>query len=292
MIEPMPSQHRALLCGSLWLCLSTSIGGCLFPVIDFEDHSAPQSVAVRARTGGYAHTSPHGVATHARGSGLVALPPRQHAVPPGQTRASVLAPDVPAPELPTPADAASCHQMLRAQGIRFRVIAGALAKGVHWPVRLTGPVAGVIFEPGDPDETFAVLDCRLALVLHEWAGDLRRAGVRRVGYYSMYRPFARIGSGPRVSGHAHGMAIDAARFTMQNGAVLNVLEDWEARDRGDAPCPMRADESGGGRTLRAITCSAADRNLFQVVLTPHYNSAHDNHVHLEIKPEVNWTFVR
>jgi hypothetical protein len=108
----------------------------------------------------------------------------------------------------------------------------------------------------------------------------------------MYRPFARIGNGQRVSGHAHGMAIDASRFTLQNGAILNVLEDWEGRDRGEAPCPARADESSGGRLLRAITCGAADRNLFQVVLTPHYNSAHDNHVHLEIKPDVNWTFVR
>ena len=172
------------------------------------------------------------------------------------------------------------------------MIAPALAKGVHWPIRLTGPVAGVIFEPGDPNETFAVLDCRLAIVLHEWAKDLWRAGVRRVGYYSMYRPGARINGGPRVSGHAHGLAIDAARFTLKNGAVLNVLENWESRDRGEAPCPLREDESGGSRTLRAITCSAADRNLFQVVLTPHYNSAHDNHVHLEIKPEVDWTYVR
>src|SRR5688572_15834653 len=115
----MLSQHRALRCGSLWLCLAMSLSGCLFPVIDFDDHSAPQSVAVRARTGGYAHMSPNGVATHARG-GLIALPPRQHAYKPSTqratpqrpARASVLAPDVPAPELPTPADAASCHQML------------------------------------------------------------------------------------------------------------------------------------------------------------------------------------
>jgi hypothetical protein len=28
------------------------------------------------------------------------------------------------------------------------------------------------------------------------------------------------------------------------------------------------------------------------VLTPHYNRAHENHVHLEIKPEVDWTYVR
>jgi hypothetical protein len=44
--------------------------------------------------------------------------------------------------------------------------------------------------------------------------------------------------------------------------------------------------------LRGVTCAAADRKLFQVVLTPHYNKAHENHVHLELKPEVDWTYVR
>lgn len=293
MIKRMPSQHRLWLCG--WLWLSLGFGGCLFPVIDFEDHSAPQALAMRARPARYTHAASPSSAR------ITTLPPRQRArsAPPQQTelarhptRPSVIAPDVPVPELQMPGDVASCHQRLRAEGIRFRVIAPALAKGVRWPIRLTGPIGSVVFEPSDPNETFAVLDCRLALALNEWAGELRRAGVRRVGYYSMYRPFARVAGGKRVSGHAHGMAIDAARFTLKNGEVLNVLEDWEGRDRGEAPCPQRSDESSGGRLLRAITCEAADRNLFQVVLTPHYNSAHDNHVHLEIKPDVDWTYVR
>ncbi|HET8937381.1 MAG TPA: extensin family protein [Polyangiales bacterium] len=276
--------------------MSVSLSGCLFPVIDFDDHSAPQSIAMRARPAGYAHVDRQ--ATKPVAARITTLPARQHAAPRNTDvsrrtqRPSVIAPDVPVPEVQMPSDMASCHQRLRSEGIRFRVIAPALAKGVRWPIRLTGDVGGVVFEPGDPDDTFAVLDCRLALVLNEWAGDLRRAGVRRVGYYSMYRPGAHIGGGPRISGHAHGMAIDAARFTLKNGAVLNVLENWEGRDRGDAPCPTRSEESSAGRLLRDITCSAADRNLFQVVLTPHYNSAHDNHVHLEIKPEVDWTYVR
>jgi hypothetical protein len=44
--------------------------------------------------------------------------------------------------------------------------------------------------------------------------------------------------------------------------------------------------------LRSVVCEAIDSQLFQVVLTPHHDRAHENHVHLELKPEVNWTYVR
>jgi hypothetical protein len=39
-------------------------------------------------------------------------------------------------------------------------------------------------------------------------------------------------------------------------------------------------------------CEAVERDLFQVVLTPHYDRAHQNHVHLELVPDVEWSFVR
>jgi hypothetical protein len=295
----MPSLSRAWLLGLLWLGVGSS--GCLFPVIDFDDHSAPHALSLRARPQGYAHVSPTaGAPLPAVHASITPLAPRQHASARARPTAvtpskpSVIAPDVPAPELPTPADAASCHRMLRAEGIRFQVVDTKLTPGVRWPVRFMGPVAGVTFEPNERDNaaTYGVLDCRLALTLHEWAGDLRRAGITRVAYYSMYRPFAHVGGGSRVSSHAYGMAIDAARFTLRSGTELNVLEDWEGRARGEPPCPPRAEESRGGRLLRSVTCGAADRKLFQVVLTPHYNHAHDNHVHLEIKPEVDWTYVR
>lgn len=299
----MPPLHLARLIGLL--SVSLSLSGCLFPVIDFDDLSAPHTLSVRARGDGrYARTSPNlgtqEMQPRVAGTGLTAVPPRQHPTRRHQAlpevkrlpRRSVMEPDIPAPELPMPASAEACHRALRDEGIAFVALAPADTPGVRWPIRLRGPVAGVVFEPNDHDATHAVLDCRLALALHAWAGELRRAGVRRVDYYSIYRPGARIAGSGRVSGHAHGMAIDAARFTLHSGAVLNILDDWEGRVRGAEPCPLRSDESSGGRLLRAVTCSAADHKLFQVVLTPHYNKAHHNHVHLEIKPEVDWTFVR
>jgi hypothetical protein len=44
--------------------------------------------------------------------------------------------------------------------------------------------------------------------------------------------------------------------------------------------------------MRGVVCDAVARGLFDVVLTPHHDDAHGNHVHLEVKPDVNWTYVR
>jgi hypothetical protein len=204
----------------------------------------------------------------------------------------VIAPLDPAPELPSPGDETACHKEARAAGVRFTRLSAAAAPGVRWPIRLRGSLHGVTFEGLDHDPTYAILDCRLSLSLAAWARDLRRAGVKRVDYYSMYRPGARIGGDGAVSSHAYGMAIDAARFTLDSGAVLDIEGDWEGRKRGQAPCPVRRDESRGSRLLRSVTCSGVDEGLFQIALTPHYNKAHGNHVHLERKPDVDWTFVR
>ena len=38
-------------------------------------------------------------------------------------------------------------------------------------------------------------------------------------------------------------------------------------------------------------CDAVERDLFQVVITPHHDRAHQNHVHLELVPEVDWSYV-
>lgn len=256
------------------------VSACAFPIIEFEERAAPRRLAyselrhAQPREAAALRTAPRRAETH------------------DQARSSVIAPIVPEPEERPVALPGACHRALAAAGVRFETVARAVAPGVPWPIRLLGPVRGVTFEASDKDPVHSILDCRLGLSLLTWAQDLRRAGVRRVEHYSMYRPGARVGGDGAVSGHAHGLAIDAARFTLNDGAVVDVLDDWEGRKRGQAPCPVRRDESSASRLLRRVTCSAIDDNVFQVVLTPHYNRAHNNHVHLERKPEVDWTYVR
>jgi hypothetical protein len=271
-VRPRPSLTLVF---SLAVCSGWS-AACAFPVFEFEEHgSTPRHLS-------YVSNQP------ARSEPANSLPvPQLRAA-----RPSVVAPIVPAPEVQPPQHPAACHHALQQEGVRFETLPVAAAPGVKMPIRLLGPVHGVTFEQLEHDATFAILDCRLGLALAAWSRDLRHARVRRVDYYSMYRPGARVGGHGPVSGHAHALAIDAARFTLDNGVSLGVLDDWEGRTRGQAPCPVRRDESAGSRLLRSVTCAGVDSQLFQIVLTPHYNKAHDNHVHLERKPEVDWTYVR
>ena len=186
----------------------------------------------------------------------------------------------------------ACYAELEAAHAAFERVAPGQALGVQMPARLLGPIGGITVLPRDGRQLHAILDCRLALALLSWAPTLRQAGVTSIDHYSIYRPGAHVHGSGHVSGHARGLAIDAARFHLQSGAVLDVLTDWEEREHGSAPCPRRPEEAWQSRLLRGVVCDAVQHNLFQIVITPHHDRAHGNHVHLELKPEVSWTYVR
>jgi hypothetical protein len=67
-----------------------------------------------------------------------------------------------------------------------------------------------------------------------------------------------------------------------------VLTDWTSRERGAPPCVHPEGELGPSAVLRRVVCRAIEADLFQVVVSPHHNDAHNNHVHLEVRPEVTW----
>lgn len=187
---------------------------------------------------------------------------------------------------------AGCYRALAAAGVVFEQVPAQDARGIAVPTLLRGPLGGIEVVPSDHSVKHALLDCRLALALLAWAPTLRRAGVERIEHYSTYRPGARTSKTGKVSGHARGLAIDAARFGLTDGETLDVRTDWEDRERGAAPCPRRPDEGRPSRLLRDVVCSAVERELFQVVITPHHDRAHGDHVHLELRPEVSWMYVR
>ena len=215
---------RGLCVGLGWVAGSTLLSACLFPVVEFEQRTTPGQLSYR---------EPHRAQPASR-TAVLPVPKlaatRKTTASSGShraRRASVIAPLDPAPErkgtaaaLKVPEHQAACYEELEASGLHFKKLPAAAAPGVHWPIRLRGPIHGVSFEPMDPDPVYTILDCRLGLSLVGWARELRRAGVRRVDYYSMYRPGARIGGNGATSSHAYGMAIDAARFTLDSGATV------------------------------------------------------------------------
>lgn len=186
-----------------------------------------------------------------------------------------------------------CSAVLNDAGVEFEALNTADHPGVDLPMRLKGPVDGVVIALRGRDQTHEVIDCRLVVALLGWTPTLRRLGVTRLEHYSIYRPGARTGRRKKISGHARGLAIDAARFYFGDGRVLDVLDDWGAKEPGVDPCLGDVSEANTeDRTLRDMVCNAVARDLFSVVLTPHHDKAHDNHVHLELVPNVTWTYIR
>lgn len=182
----------------------------------------------------------------------------------------------------------ACFARLDALDVRYERVDDA--EGVLAPLRLAGPVAGVVIETHGESDVHDVIDCRLALAIAEWAPDLRAAGVGVVRHFSIYRPGAIVRGTHHVSGHAKGLAIDVAALALDEGGELDVLNGWEARDAGADPCASYAESEASAR-LRGAICAAVRAQIFQVVLTPHHDRAHQNHVHLELVPGVAWSYV-
>lgn len=191
-----------------------------------------------------------------------------------------------------PQTAAACEASLKQAGIDYRKVPAAAADGIGWPVRLVGPIAGVRIEGGPtPEAETNYLDCRLATTLLTWAPSLRARGIVAIDHYSMYRPEAHVASGEKLSGHALGRAIDLGRVQLQDGRKLSVLDAWKNRKANADPCGSWRDDPDN-ELLRDVVCDAARRGLFQVVVTPHHNAAHADHVHLEIDPLASSLWIR
>jgi hypothetical protein len=188
----------------------------------------------------------------------------------------------------------ACEAVLRSEGVPFeREVTDATQPAVEQPIRLGGPLRGLVIRShgGDESSIHSVIDCRLAVALLGWADEVRAAGFVAIEHVSIFRPGARVARTHRPSGHSHALALDALRFVRSDGTFFSVLDDWSARDRGTDPC-LTYDEPEASAAVRRLVCSAATSETFQVVITPHHDDAHANHVHLEIVPGVDWTVAR
>ena len=175
-------------------------------------------------------------------------------------------------------DAPRCHALLARAGIRFTAL----------PPRRAGAECGhdgaVRFIPGGslriawrPDDLGTSCAVAAGLALWEWhvvqPAALRRFGrrvaaIEHYGSYSCRRVYGRS-EGP-WSQHATANAVDIAAFRLEDGTRIAVLADW----RGSAP------SAGFLRDVRGGAC-----RLFTTVLSPDYNEAHRDHLHLDQAPQ-------
>jgi len=189
---------------------------------------------------------------------------------------------------------ADCEAELGARHIDFiRETAGSVLA----PVRLTGPLHGVVFRSDARESVratspYEIADCRLVLALDDFAQILARHDIVEVRHYSMYRP-QKSSDGAIGTRHPGALAIDAGRFIDRSGVELDVDRDFHgaigAKTCGEGAGPRPVTDAA--LALRAILCDTVDARLFNVVLTPNYNRPHKNHFHLEITAGVTWFLV-
>ena len=190
----------------------------------------------------------------------------------------------------------ACETELVSRHIPFR---RESARGISAPVRLTGPVHGVLFrgtgtESSRSESPHEIIDCRLVLALADSTAILRRHEIIEVRHLSIYRlpskswPWHK--PAPR---HMGAVAIDASRFFKKDGSFLDVEKDFhgaiDSKTCGEGARPKPPSQNA--TELRELLCDLVSHRFFNVVLTPNYDPPHKNHFHLGVVPGKQWFLV-
>ena len=144
-----------------------------------------------------------------------------------------------------------------------------------------GGARGIAYAPTGP-----ALSCPLAAALAQWEWSVVQPAAARAfgttvaridhfGSYACRRIYGRAEGG--WSEHAAANAIDVAGFRLADGRRITVARDW----RGDGP------EARFLHDVRDGGC-----RLFGTTLSPDYNAAHRDHLHLDEAARGGWGFCR
>ncbi|SFS00961.1 extensin family protein [Sphingomonas jatrophae] len=169
-------------------------------------------------------------------------------------------------------DFRGCRAALERAGVRYTALAPVRAGhcGYADGVRLSGGAATVKLAPASLGTS-----CAVAASLARWTWDaVQPAAVRHFGTtvvsietfgsYSCRRLYGRREGG--WSEHSTADAIDIAGFRLADGRRITVAGDWRGED-------------AAARFLHDVRDGAC--RLFATTLSPDYNAAHRDHLHLD-----------
>jgi hypothetical protein len=141
-----------------------------------------------------------------------------------------------------------------------------------------------------------IFDCRLLLALDDFAGLVAKHGIVEMLHLSAYRSRKNGGCTPRYDGKQHcaALAVDIAQFKKKDGSTLVVDRDFKGKV-GTKTCTdavRRAPRDAASAELWGFACDAAERAIFNVILTPNFNKQHKNHFHVELTPDAAWMLIK
>lgn len=173
-------------------------------------------------------------------------------------------------------DAAMCRNALERAGVEFTSLAPAGEGACRREDRLRiagSEERGLVLTPAINEASCPVnaamvwwMRHRVQPAAEELLGS-RVASLQQLGTYSCRRVNGASTGG--WSEHATANAIDISGFTLEDGRVLTLTEDWSSDEPQDPEAAF----------LRAARNGACD--VFGTVLSPEYNALHADHLHLD-----------
>ncbi|HUS31288.1 MAG TPA: extensin family protein, partial [Kofleriaceae bacterium] len=158
--------------------------------------------------------------------------------------------------------------------------------GITDPVTVTLPLNGVAYRysGNTTDRKTLYGDCTLMKSLAQAAPILRAHDVTKlvdIGIYN-YRCIDQSLTPPNcsMSQHSYAKAIDIAELVTSADVHYSVLKDWVI-DSGGTTCAA-ATENEKDAFLHQVICELKTAMVWNIVLTPNYNSDHRNHFHVDL----------
>ncbi|MFT7520724.1 MAG: hypothetical protein ACI9MC_002875 [Kiritimatiellia bacterium] len=179
----------------------------------------------------------------------------------------------------------ACHSELADRGVSFEpaIVAPAhpdthpnLTCNIEEPVYILGDVHGVELRYATGNPTPRVLAaCEMAHALTDTIDDIEPHGVTALYHYGTYS--CRVIKGTDdLSRHAYGDAIDIYGFEFDDGTYWTLIDDWE-HDTSDP-------RTEASKWMRDAAYRWYDAKYWNIILTPNFNTAHDDHFHIDLTP--------
>jgi hypothetical protein len=184
-----------------------------------------------------------------------------------------------------PSDLPSCLEDLAGRGVPFEptLVPDAhpaedpsLTCHVEDPIRMFSGYLGIdlIYHDGEAGGS-VVGACSLGHAIADTLEDVSADGATALRHLGTYN--CRLISGSSsLSRHGSGDAIDISGFDFEDGTRWTLVDDWEH--------DTTQFQTDGGEWLYDTAYGWHDQRLWNIVLTPNYNAAHDNHFHVDLTP--------
>ena len=182
-------------------------------------------------------------------------------------------------------DLTACHQAMVSMGLAFEPAIRPVESPDGYPeltceiadaVWLLGTAGPVQLHDVDGFPTPRVLtSCEAALALAETGIDVASHGVSAIRHWGSYSCRTITGTAT-LSQHGYADAFDITGFELSDGSVVTLLDHWEH----DTQQPS----TSAGVLLFDASQRWYEQRLWNVILTPNYNLAHDDHFHVDLTP--------